>query len=267
MLRPAGRGVLGLGRQQHRADLPSVLVGGLVPDNLRDEVGVVGRHPRRPRSPFVHSDSRGITEEAWSVNYLGRSPPVYTPTDVDNGALGDMSTNGKAAAATAPSSCAAVTNLIQEWAAVRPDLDTSAYRVFASAAELTRQLTVALAPAFDAHGIKGGDYEVLSHLRRAGPPYEASPTELSQLLYVTTGAMTRRIDCLEAARYLQRLPHGSDRRSTVVRLTPAGIDVVDATVEQILARLGPILEPVRDRTSEFEDLVRLILTRQETSIR
>jgi DNA-binding MarR family transcriptional regulator len=172
-----------------------------------------------------------------------------------------MSTNGTSPAKPAPSSCAAVTNLIQEWAAVRPDLDTWAYRVFASAAELTRQLTLALAPAFEAHGIKGGDYEVLGHLRRAGEPYEASPTELSQLLHVTTGAMTRRIDRLEAARYLQRLPHGSDRRSTVVRLTPAGVEVVDATVDQILARLDPILEPVRDRTSEFEEIVRLVLAR------
>jgi DNA-binding MarR family transcriptional regulator len=172
-----------------------------------------------------------------------------------------MSTNGKGQAKPAPSSCPAVTSLIDEWATVRPDLDTWAYRVFASAAELTRQLTIALAPAFEAQGIKGGDYEVLSHLRRAGSPYEASPTELSQLLYVTTGAMTRRVDRLEAARYLQRVPHGSDRRSTVVRLTPAGIKVVDATVEQILARLAPILEPVRDRTSEFEELVRLVLAR------
>ena len=171
-----------------------------------------------------------------------------------------MSTNGKARRATlAPSSCPAVTNLILEWATVRPDLDTWAYRIFASAAELVRQITDGLTPTFDAMGIKGGDYEVLSHLRRGGEPYESSPTELSQLLHVTTGAMTRRLDRLEAANQIQRLPHGSDRRSIVVRLTPAGLAIVDATVEQILVRLSATLEPVRGRTKDFEDIVRVAL--------
>ena len=171
-----------------------------------------------------------------------------------------MSTNGKARRATlAPSSSPAVTDLIFEWATVRPDLDTWAYRIFASAAELVRQITDSLTPTFDAMGIKGGDYEVLSHLRRGGEPYELSPTELSQLLHVTTGAMTRRLDRLEAANQIQRLPHGSDRRSIIVRLTPAGLAIVDATVEQILVRLSATLEPVRGRTKDFEDIVRLAL--------
>lgn len=152
-----------------------------------------------------------------------------------------------------------VSALISEWSATRPDLDTWPYRIYASASMLTRELTEALAPTFAEVGIKGGDYEVLSRIRRMGPPFEAAPTKLSHDIGLTTGAMTRRLDRVEAAGYLVRLPHGSDRRAIVARLTPAGVDVVDRTVELILERLAVILAPVRSRVAEFEDIVREII--------
>jgi DNA-binding MarR family transcriptional regulator len=158
-----------------------------------------------------------------------------------------------------PSSCAMVTELVTEWAAVRPDLDTWPYRIFASLANLDRAMTGALAPTFDGLGIKGGDYELLSHIRRMGPPFAASPTELSQALYLTTGAMTRRLDRVESAGFLRRLPHDTDRRAIVVQLTPEGVEIVDRAVERILERITAILEPVRDRTAEFESIVRTVL--------
>ena len=71
--------------------------------------------------------------------------------------------------------------------------------------------------------------------------------------------MTRRLDRVESAGYLVRLPHGSDRRAIVVRLTPEGVAVVDRTVELILKRLSTILEPVRSRAGDFEGIVRDIL--------
>lgn len=161
----------------------------------------------------------------------------------------------RSAQAIRPSSSATVTKLIQDWAAVRPDLDTWPYRFFASATELERQLNLALEPTFAELGIKGGDYEVLGHLRRAGAPYEHSPTELSQLLYLTTGAMTRRLDRLERSGHVRRLPHGSDRRSVVVQLTASGLTIVDKSVEMILPVLASILAPVRQETENFERIV------------
>ena len=158
-----------------------------------------------------------------------------------------------------PSSCAAVTRLISDWAAVRPELNTWAYRIFASATELERQLNLALTPTFEELGIKGGDYEVLGYLRRAGPPYQLSPTELSQLLHLTTGAMTRRLDRLESAGYVTRLRHGSDRRAVVVQLTSVGVGIVDTAVNQIIPVISSILAPVQERTEEFEHIVGQIL--------
>jgi DNA-binding MarR family transcriptional regulator len=156
----------------------------------------------------------------------------------------------------AQSSCAEVTKLISDLARVRPELETWPYRIFASAAELTRQITDALGPTFDRMGVKGGDYEILGQLRRSGEPYALSPTELSRLVHFSTGTMTRRLDRLEAIGLLRRLPHPSDRRALIVELTPEGLELADRVLDEILALIAVILAPVRDRTQQFEDLVR-----------
>jgi DNA-binding MarR family transcriptional regulator len=163
-----------------------------------------------------------------------------------------------------PASLAGVTSLIEGWETVRPELDTWPYLVLAPAAALVRELTLALGPTFADLGIKGGDYEILSLVRRGGPPFEASPTEMSQALNITTGAMTRRMDRLEAGGYLVRLPHRSDRRAIVARLTPEGVAIVDEAVEQILERLGAILEPVRSRIPDFQSIIGDILANLES---
>lgn len=161
----------------------------------------------------------------------------------------------------APARVDTVTELIRGWAAERPDLDTWAYRLFASAVELERQLSLALQPTFEELGIRGGDYEVLGHLRRAGEPYELTPTDLAQLMFLTTGAITRRLDRMENDGFLVRIPHGTDRRSIVVRLTPEGVAITDQVVDRIIPLLSELLRPVRGRIQDFEATTRAILDR------
>jgi DNA-binding MarR family transcriptional regulator len=146
------------------------------------------------------------------------------------------------------------------WQTVRPDLDTWPYRILAPAGLLSRELTRALAPTLAKLNINDGDFELLSLIRRAGPPFESSPTELSRALNMTTGAMTRRLDRTEAAKYIVRVRSGSDRRGIVIRLTEAGRRVVDDAVDQTLACLAIVLESARGRTAEFEDIIGTILT-------
>jgi DNA-binding MarR family transcriptional regulator len=87
---------------------------------------------------------------------------------------------------------------------------------------------------------------VLSALRRAGEPYELSPGALVQQTLVTSGTMTNRVDRLERSGFVERRPDPGDRRGVLVRLTPAGRDVVDSAmadlIEQeksLLSELGP----------------------------
>jgi DNA-binding MarR family transcriptional regulator len=67
-----------------------------------------------------------------------------------------------------------------------------------------------------------GEWRLLGALRRSGPPYRRSPGNLADDLGLSSGAMTNRLDRLEAAGLLRRLPDPDDRRSLKIELTDAG---------------------------------------------
>jgi len=48
---------------------------------------------------------------------------------------------------------------------------------------------------------------------------------------VTSGAMTNRLDRLEKAGLIHRVPHPSDRRGLMVQLSEKGRDLIDRAVE------------------------------------
>jgi DNA-binding MarR family transcriptional regulator len=87
---------------------------------------------------------------------------------------------------------------------------------------------------FGAHDLETWEFDVLTALRRAGPPYELSPGRLLTQTLVTSGTMTNRIDRLAAKGLVSRLPDPSDRRGVRVRLTPAGQERVDAALTELL---------------------------------
>ena len=118
----------------------------------------------------------------------------------------------------------------EQWATERPELDTTAFAVIGRMSRLARIVERRLIENFEAHGLDGDwMFDVLMTLRRAGEPYELTAGELVRQTMVTTGAMTNRIDRLEARGYVLRQASTSDRRVVLVRLTSAGRAIVDET--------------------------------------
>jgi len=71
-------------------------------------------------------------------------------------------------------------------------------------------------------GLSEGEWKALNQLRLAGPPHRRSPGQLSEWAELSSGAMTNRIDRLEHAGFVRRLPDPDDRRGVLVELTEAG---------------------------------------------
>ena len=72
------------------------------------------------------------------------------------------------------------------------------------------------------HGLSYEEWDVLGILRRAGPPFRRSAGELAERSELSSGAMTNRLDRLEKAGLVKRLPDPNDRRGVVVEITKAG---------------------------------------------
>jgi DNA-binding MarR family transcriptional regulator len=74
-------------------------------------------------------------------------------------------------------------------------------------------------------GLSYGEWKVLTNLRWAGQPYRRTPGQLAKRAELSSGAMTNRLDRLEEAGLVRRLPDRDDRRSVIVELTEKGSEV------------------------------------------
>jgi DNA-binding MarR family transcriptional regulator len=74
------------------------------------------------------------------------------------------------------------------------------------------------------------EYKLLGLLSREGEVYRSSPGRLARIMELSSGAMTNRLDRLEEAGLLRRLPDPDDRRGILVELTAEGKRVYEQAI-------------------------------------
>lgn len=153
-----------------------------------------------------------------------------------------------------------VDRIVEAWQRERPDLDVEPLHILSRVLRLARHLDVTRGSTFAAHGLEGWGFEVLSALRRAGPPYQLSPGQLIAQTMVTSGTMTNRVSRLAARGLVERSPDPTDRRGVTVTLTTAGRAVVDDAMADLLDRQRVLLKqlPPSERVHLAELLRRLL---------
>lgn len=91
------------------------------------------------------------------------------------------------------------------------------------------------------HGVVTSQYEFLRHLRDHPGSRVA---DLAATFVVGVGATSKGIDRCERNGWLQRVQNPSDRRSSLLELTDAGRELVDAAEATVSARLAELLAPL-----------------------
>jgi DNA-binding MarR family transcriptional regulator len=153
-----------------------------------------------------------------------------------------------------------VDDLVGAWRRQRPDLDVEPLHVLSRVSRLARHLDIARRSAFASHGLESWEFDVLSALRRAGPPFQLTPGVLLRATLVTSGTMTNRIDRLAASGYVRREPDPRDRRGVLVTLTDEGQEVVDAALDDLLAGERKLLAGLdAGQRHTLADLLRTLL--------
>jgi DNA-binding MarR family transcriptional regulator len=107
-------------------------------------------------------------------------------------------------------------------------------------------LDVALNTPLAEFELTRASWDVLASLRRGGPPYRLSPTQLYRALMRTSGAMTHRLSGLERRGLVRRVADSKDGRSLLVELTNDGLDVVDRAAPVHLANERELLACLTD---------------------
>lgn len=150
-----------------------------------------------------------------------------------------------------------VDTILEQWQRERPDLDPSPIGVIGRISRLARELEARLERVYREHGLESGWHDVLATLRRTGPPYRLRPTEFVDQLMLTSSGTTKRLDRLEQAGLITREPDPSDRRGTLITLTPKGLELIDSVTEAHLDNERRLLAALSDAEQRrLADLLR-----------
>src|SRR5919204_2400374 len=149
-----------------------------------------------------------------------------------------------------------VDRVIDAWRRERPDIDVSSIAVLTRALLIGRHLQKARDRALHELGTDTPTLEVLATLRRAGAPYRLRTSEIEAATSVTAGAISQRLDRLEARGLIQRARDLRDKRVIHVSLTKNGRDLIDAVVAGLMEREDALLTPFNER--ERKTLERLL---------
>ena len=94
-------------------------------------------------------------------------------------------------------------------------------------------------------GIDPATMDLLSVLRRSGPPYHLSTREIARRALVTAGAVSQRVSRAEREHLVERAAAGHGSRSVLVTLTAAGHALVERSVDQVLGREAQLVRGLR----------------------
>lgn len=154
----------------------------------------------------------------------------------------------------------AVDLIVSQWKKERPDLDLRPMALVGRFGRVAAILGRAIDAQLAEHELNTGEFDVLAALRRAGGPYELTPTALARAMMLSPGAMTNRLDRLEQRGLIERVLDKSDRRSFIVRLTRKGLLWVDTAVTDHVANEKKLLSPLTaSEQATFDHLLRKLL--------
>ncbi|AWN26710.1 MarR family transcriptional regulator [Streptomyces sp. NEAU-S7GS2] len=109
-------------------------------------------------------------------------------------------------------------------------------------------------------GMDPATLDLLSVLRRSGEPYTLTTRELGRRSMVTAGAVSQRVARAEREGLVTRRPGEGRPRTVLVELTPAGHDLIEATVDQVLHREAELIDGLTPAQQEqLAGLLRILL--------
>ncbi len=103
-----------------------------------------------------------------------------------------------------------------------PEIDLTIEGIVDRIMGISRRLKRTMDETLSDFDLTWGEWAVLGALGKVGPPYRLSPSELARKHELSSGAMTNRLDRLEEAGLVRRVPNPEDRRGLLVEITEDG---------------------------------------------
>lgn len=125
-----------------------------------------------------------------------------------------------------PQSKVRVADELAKWRSEAPHIEPEALALLMHFAQLGQSILRSNEAVAGEVGLRFSDVAVLGALRRLGPPYESSPTELARTFWISLPGMMKRLAPLEAEGFIARRSNPDDGRGVLIRLTDRGLQVL-----------------------------------------
>ena len=107
--------------------------------------------------------------------------------------------------------------------------------------------------------VSSGEWHALGRLSRS-PEGRRKAGDLAKLAELSSAAMTNRLDRLEEAGLVRRMPDERDRRSVQIELTDAGRELYERTVDAQAAKEAIVAEALtEEQQDQLNGLLRQIM--------
>ncbi|MCG8591725.1 MAG: MarR family transcriptional regulator [Proteobacteria bacterium] len=146
-----------------------------------------------------------------------------------------------------------IDDLYAAWGREYPHLDVSALPPMVRLARLSILIDAFQHEVLEPFELTPGDYGVLAALRRAGSPYQLSPTLLTSRLQRSSGGITKMLKRLEDRGFVKRAPDPDDRRGSLVRLTKSGLAVQERIFNAFLTASDDVFAPLGRKSLRTAD--------------
>lgn len=145
------------------------------------------------------------------------------------------------------------------------DLDLEVEGIVDRINGINRRIRKMLDETLEQYDLTERDWKVLCSLRWKGKPHRRSAGDLARLADLSSGAMTNRLDQLERAGLVRRLPDPDDRRGVLVELTPKGLRLHQEAIGVQAEREALLAEALTQREKEqLNDLLRRVMLALES---
>ena len=146
-----------------------------------------------------------------------------------------------------------IDDLSTAWEREYPDLDTTTFPPMVRLARISILIDNFQQAVLAPFELSSGDYGVLAALRRAGKPYQLTPSDLYGRLQRSSGGMTKILKRLEEQGLVERSPDPRDGRGSVVSLTERGLDVQERVFNAFLSATQDLLAPLSTPNTAPQD--------------
>ena len=157
--------------------------------------------------------------------------------------------------------------VLADWRRTRPETQATPLQIVGRILWLGRHYEEAVSQLLSGHNLSYSDYDVLATLRRAGAPFELTPTELAKRVLLSSGGLTACLRRLESADLISRHGVPEDRRRLMAKLTPKGFDLVESFIDERFALADRALAELgAEQRDQAEAVLRRLVITVEGSV-